>query len=40
MERLKCLWWEYVGFAKEASALTEQALSGQRDDADIDPTLS
>ena len=40
MARLKCLWWEYVGFAMEASTLTEQVLTGQRDDADIDPTLS
>ncbi len=40
MARLKCFFWEYVGFAKEASPLTEQVLTGQRDDADIDPTLS
>ena len=40
MARLECLWWEYVGFAMEASTLTEQVLTGQRDDADIDPTLS
>ena len=40
MAELKCLWWEYAGFAMEASTLTEQVLTGQRDDADIDPTLS